>query len=82
MTELEQLVKELPPDLQQEVRDFVEFLLAKQRRPVAAPLKLGWRGALRGWRERLSSVELQHQALEVLAAQREADSADSPQESA
>jgi hypothetical protein len=30
---LEELIKELPPRAQAEVRDFVEFLLARQRPP-------------------------------------------------
>ena len=29
MSKIEEMVKDLPPDLQQEVEDFVEFLLAK-----------------------------------------------------
>jgi len=64
MTRLEELIKELPPDIQQEALDFLEFLLQKRaRRPLAAP-KLAWRGALRHLRERYTSVELQHKAQE------------------
>lgn len=33
---LAELVQELPPDLQTEIRDFVEFLLEKRRRAVLA----------------------------------------------
>jgi len=61
---LEELVKELPPDLQEEVRDFVEFLVEKRtRRPKARP-ELDWRGALRHLRDQYTSVDLQHKALE------------------
>src|SRR5689334_1577918 len=38
---LAELVEELPPDLQIEVRDFVEFLLQKRRR-VEPPEARGW----------------------------------------
>lgn len=40
---LTELVQELTPDLRKEVRDFAEFLLAKQRRELAE------RAAANGW---------------------------------
>jgi hypothetical protein len=61
---LEELVKELPPELRQEVKDFVEFLLERRRYTPKAKFKLDWRGALKGLREHYSSVELQHKALD------------------
>lgn len=64
MTRLEELIKNLPPDLHREAEDFSEFLLAKQSRKPQVPLKLEWRGALRDFRERYTSVELQHKAQE------------------
>ena len=44
MQTLKELIEQLPPELQQEVRDFVEFLLEKRaRRPQAkAQVRLGW----------------------------------------
>jgi hypothetical protein len=60
---LEQLIQELPPGLKAEVRDFVEFLLAKHDRPTPRRLRQDWAGALR-ISEQYSSVELQHLALE------------------
>jgi hypothetical protein len=64
MTRLEDLIKNLPPDLHREAEDFLEFLLAKRGRKPQGPLKLDWRGALRDFRERYTSVELQHKAQE------------------
>jgi len=53
---------ELPEDLQKEVADFVQFLSAKQRRPLRTRLRLNWIGALRDIRDKYTSVELQHKA--------------------
>lgn len=64
MQTLKELVEQLPPDLQQEVRDFVEFLLEKRVTKQRGELKLDWRGALRDLRDKYTSVELQHKALE------------------
>ncbi|MEO0250347.1 MAG: DUF2281 domain-containing protein [candidate division WOR-3 bacterium] len=64
MQTLGELVEQLPPDLQQEVRDFVEFLLEKRAPKKRGQLKLDWRGALRDLRDKCTSVELQHKALE------------------
>lgn len=61
---IEELVKELPPDSQAEVRDFVEFLLEKKRRKSAAKLRQNWAGALSDYREQYTSLELQQKALE------------------
>jgi hypothetical protein len=61
---LEELVKELPPDCKEEVRDFVEFLLEKRaKRPRNKP-KFGWAGALKDLRDQYTSVELQHKITE------------------
>lgn len=64
MQTLQELIEQLPPDLQQEVQDFVEFLLEKRALKQKGELKLDWRGALRDWREKYTSVELQHKLLE------------------
>ena len=58
---MEELLKELPPESQHAVRDFIEFLLGKLRaRPRGKP-EFGWAGALEDLRDQYSSVELQHQ---------------------
>lgn len=64
MKTLEELIKELPPELRQEVEDFVQFLLEKRARKPKGQLKLDWRGALRDLRDQYTSVQLQHKALE------------------
>ena len=68
MQTLKELIEQLPPELQQEVRDFVEFLLerraAKLKAEKTGELKLDWRGALRDLRGKYTSVELQHKVLE------------------
>lgn len=60
MSTLKELVEQLPPDLQEEVRDFVEFLLEKRVVKKKGELKLAWRGALRDLGDKYTSVDLQH----------------------
>jgi hypothetical protein len=62
MQGLTDLLKELPPDAQAEVRDFVEFLLAKQERKAGRSLRQDWAGALREQREQYTALELQRKA--------------------
>lgn len=59
-----EMIQELPPELQQEVEDFVQFLIEKRTRKPKGQLKLDWRGALRDLRDQYTSVELQHKVLE------------------
>ena len=61
---LEEVVRELPPDLRDEVRDFAEFLLSKQTRRRGRTLRQDWAGVLRDHREEYTSLELQRQALQ------------------
>jgi hypothetical protein len=61
---IEELVKELPPELQQEVWDFAQFLLEKQARKSGRTLRQDWAGALKNYRDQYSSLELQKKALE------------------
>ena len=64
MQTLKELIEKLPPELQEEVRDFVEFLLERRAmRPKRKP-KFDWAGALRDLRDCYSSVELQHKIAE------------------
>jgi hypothetical protein len=44
---LETLIQELPFELREEVRDFVEFILAKRQRPVDHTLRQDCAGDLR-----------------------------------
>ncbi len=61
---LEELIHELPPDLRQQVRDFVEFLLEKRRPESPTKLRQDWAGALEKYRDKFTSLELQKKALE------------------
>ena len=60
--ETKDLVDELPPDLQREVRDFARYLVEtkKRPRPHRKPT-FAWRGALKDLRDQYTSVELQHE---------------------
>lgn len=60
---LQELVQELPPEMQAEVRDFVEFLLAKRRHGAYKVLRQDWAGTLREHRQEYTSLDLQRQAL-------------------
>ena len=61
---LNQLLKELPPESQAEVRDFVESLIEKRRRQSDGHLRQDWAGALENYREQFTSLELQKKALD------------------
>ena len=67
MKTLDQIVeatKELPEELQTEVRDFARYLRDTRIQKPMGKMKLTWRGALRGLRDRYTSVELQHKSVE------------------
>ena len=64
MPTLIELINQLPPDLQEEVKHFAEFLLERRAPSQKGELKLDWRGALRELRDKYTSVELQHKLLE------------------
>lgn len=62
---LEEMVRELPVERQAEVRDFIEFLLAKQRaRPRQKP-RFDWAGTLKEMRDEYTSVDLQHAVIRL-----------------
>jgi hypothetical protein len=60
MRSIEEMVQLLPVEIQDQVRDFIEFLLEKRARKPEAKLRLDWRGALSNLREQYTAVELQH----------------------
>jgi hypothetical protein len=60
MEALKEFVEKLPPDLQQEVKDFIEFLLEKRAKKTRGKPKFDWAGALEDLRNQYTSVELQH----------------------
>ena len=57
-------IEKLPPDLQQEVKDFIEFLLEKRAKRSKKRLRLDWAGGLREYRDQYTSLQLQKKALE------------------
>lgn len=64
MSTIEDLIRELPPDLQEEVRHFAEFLLETKVRPKRKGLRLSWAGGLREFRDQFTSLELEKKAVE------------------
>ena len=64
MQSLKEVIQQLPPELQEEVKEFAEFLLEKKvKKPKGKP-KFGWAGALKDLRDKYTSVELQHKISE------------------
>lgn len=63
MKNIVERIQKLPPELQQEVEDFVQSLEKRVQKPKGQ-LKLDWRGGLRDLRDQYTSVELQHRVLE------------------
>jgi hypothetical protein len=61
---LDELVKELPPDSQAEVRELVESLLQKRKKKAPGKLRQSWAGALSEFREEYTSLELQKKSLD------------------
>jgi hypothetical protein len=64
MKTLEETMKQLPPELRQEVEDFANFLLENRAKPKRGTLRLDWAGALAEFRDQFTSLELQKKALE------------------
>ena len=64
MGDIAKIIKELPQELQKEVEDFVNFLKEKKVRKQNKKLRQDWAGALRDYRDKYTSLELQKKALE------------------
>ena len=64
MKTIEEMIKELPPELQKEVEDFVEFLLKTKVCRKQKKLRMTWAGALPEFRDQFTSLELQKKTLE------------------
>ena len=60
ITTLPELVQSLPSEMQQEVQDFIEFLLAKRMKGPRGKPTFEWAGALKDLRDQYTSVELGH----------------------
>ena len=61
MTTLAQFVEHLPPEIQEEVRSYAEFLLKKRSKKKQMIPVFDWEGALADLGEQYTSVELQHE---------------------
>ena len=61
---LEQLLKELPAEAQDKVRELVERLLAKHERDSPRHLSQTWAGALQDFGTEFTSIELQKKSLD------------------
>ena len=61
---LKEMIDQLPPELQEEVKEFAEFLLEKRAKRFGRKLRQDWAGALKEYREQYTSLELQKRALE------------------
>ncbi len=64
METVEELINELPPDMKREVYDFARFLLESRAHPRQKKMRLTWAGALREYRDKFTSLELQKKSLE------------------
>lgn len=57
-----EVVKVLPPEIQDEVRDFIEFLMEKRVHKPGHVLRQNWGGAIKDYREQYTALDLQKQA--------------------
>ena len=58
-------IEELPEDLEKELLDYIEFLLHKYgNKTERKGFKFDWEGGLSDLKDKYTSVELQHKALE------------------
>ena len=64
MRKIDELIERLPPELQDEVYDFAQFLLEKKIQPKQKRLRMDWAGGLSEFRDKFTSLELQKKALE------------------
>lgn len=64
MKSLEELIKELPPQLQNELREYAQYLIDTKVKPKRKYLRMDWAGCLKEFRGQYTSLELQKKALE------------------
>ena len=64
MSEIEEMAKNLPPDLRIQVIDFMQFLLERKMPKRGVVLRQDWAGALRDVKNEYTSLDLQKKALE------------------
>ena len=64
MEDIHELFQKLPDDLKREVLDYIEFLIERHGVRKSGGIKLTWKGKLKELRNKYTSVELQHKALD------------------
>ncbi len=64
MATVDDVMRRLPPDLQDEVKDFAEFLLEKRSQQRGGIMPMRWEGALREHRDQYTALDLQKKSLE------------------
>jgi len=64
MNELIEMIRKLPPDVQKEVKDYVEFLMSKRLRKQRSKLSQEWAGALREFRSQYTALTLEDKSLD------------------
>lgn len=63
MGTIEDRIRELPPELQAEVIDFIEFLARRAKRKQGA-MRQDWAGGLADYRDQYTSLQLQAKSME------------------
>ncbi len=58
---LQEMIQILPPDLQKQVREFIEQLIDERAARHRHTPRFTWAGALKDLKGRYTSVELQHE---------------------
>lgn len=58
---IQEMIDQLPPNMQKRVYDMVAHLLAKQNEKMRRKPKFAWEGVLKEMKSEYTSVSLQHQ---------------------
>ena len=64
MKRLEEMIRELSPDAQRQVEDFVKRLTQSTASTPKRKMDQRWAGALKEYRDQYTSLQLQQKALE------------------
>ncbi len=63
VSRIAELIEKLPPEMQKEVKDFAEFLMARRAGRQGYKLRQDWAGALKEFREQYDSLKLQEKSI-------------------
>ena len=64
MSTIEDVVRQLPPDIRVNVKIFIDSLLEKRKKHPVKPLRQNWAGGFSEKKPLYSSIDLQKKALE------------------